>query len=106
MIYNKLFPVSLTFSTNLIPEKFESEVYSDSSLKCAIQELGACEAYMYLKNPDSKQFWLGHPIIDTVRVLIVGWDKDNWLIQYNGEIYRLPFIHFMELKTIKAAPFN
>jgi hypothetical protein len=106
MTYNKLFPVSLSYQTRLIPKDFESKVYSDQSLKCAIWELGACEAYMYLKNPDSKQFWLGHPIIDTVRVLIVGWDKDNWLIQYNDEIYRLPFIHFMELKTIKAAPFN
>ena len=61
---------------------------------------------MYLKSPDSKQFWLGHPIIDTVKVLIVGWDKDNWLIKYNDITYQLPFIHFMELKTIKAAPFN
>jgi len=36
MTYNKLFPVSLTYLTDLIPEKFESEVYSDNSLKCAI----------------------------------------------------------------------
>ena len=106
MTYNKLFPVSLTYLTDLVPEKFESEVYSDNSLKCAIQELGACEAYMYLKSPGSEQFWLGHSIIDTVKVLIVGWDRDNWLINYNDEIYHLPFIHFMELKTIKAAPFN
>ena len=106
MTYDKLFPVSLTYSTDLIPEKFELEVYSDNSLKCAIWELGACEAYMYLKSPGSEQFWLGHSTIDTVKVLIVGWDRNNWLINYNDEIYRLPFIHFMELKTIKAAPFN
>ena len=54
MTYNKLFPVSLSYQTNLIPKDFKSEVYSDHSLKCAIWELGACKAEMYLKNPNSK----------------------------------------------------
>ena len=58
MTYNKLFPVSLNYQTKLIPKEFKSEIYSDNSLKCAIQELGACKAYMYLKNSNSKQFWL------------------------------------------------
>ena len=106
MTYNKLFPVSLSYQTTLIPENFESEVYSDHSLKCAIWELGACKASMYLKNPNSKQFWLGHPVIDTVEVFVIGWNNDSWIIRYNDDTYYLPFIHFMELKTIKAAPFN
>jgi hypothetical protein len=106
MVYTKLFPVSLTYTTNVFPEKFDTNIFNDNFLKCAILELGACKAFMYLKSPGSKCFWLGEKIIDTVEVLIIGWDKDNWLIQYNGEVYRLPFIHFMELKTIKAAPFN
>ena len=68
MTYNKLFPVSLNYQTKLIPKEFKSELYSDNSLKCAIQELGACKAYMYLKNSNSKQFWLGYSIIDIVEV--------------------------------------
>ena len=106
MTYNKLFPVSLNYQTKLIPKEFKSEIYSDNSLKCAIQELGACKAYMYLKNPNSKQFWLGYSIIDIVEVFIIGWNSDNWIIKYNNSIYYLPFIHFIELKTIRAAPFN
>ena len=61
---------------------------------------------MYLKNSNSKQFWLGYHIIDIVEVFIIGWNSDNWIIKYNNNIYYLPFIHFIELKTIKAAPFN
>lgn len=106
MVYYKLFPVSESYTTDLIPVTFETDVFADNSLKCAILELGACKAIMSLKSPDSKQFWIGERIKDTVEVLIIGWNDNNWIIKYNNKIYYLPYIHFMELKTIKAAPFN
>ena len=106
MTYSKLFPVSAFYTTGIIPDNFEQDIYADNSLKCAIWELGACKAYMYLKDPDSKQFWIGQRILDTVEVFIIGWNKDGWTIRYNDNTYCLPYIHFMELKTIKAAPFN
>jgi hypothetical protein len=54
MTYSKLFPVSASYTTGIIPDNFELNIYADNSLKCAIWELGACKAYMYLKDPDSK----------------------------------------------------
>ena len=106
MTYDKLFPVSLTYTTNVFPEKYDLNIYNDNFLKCAILELGACKAFMYLKSPESKQFWIGERIQDIVEVFIIGWNENNWVIKYDDKIYYLPYIHFMELKTIKAASQN
>lgn len=106
MTYYKLFPVSEFFVSNIIPEMFETDVYADNILKCAILELGACKALMNLKSPDSKYFWLGTITKELVEVLIIGWSKNGWTIKYNNKQYCLPYEHFIELKTIKAAPFN
>lgn len=106
MTYYKLFPVSQSYVTDLIPEVFETNIFADNVLKCAIVELGACKAVMNLKSPDSKQFWIGTITKEQVEVFIIGWSINGWTIKYNGQTYTLPFEHFMELKTIKAAPFN
>ena len=106
MTYYKLFPVSESYITDLIPEMFDTDIYTDNSLKCAIIELGVCKAIMSLKSPDSKQFWIGTITKELVEVFIVGWSKNGWTIKYNDKLYCLPYEHFMELKTIKAAPFN
>lgn len=89
MTYNKLFPVSESFITNLIPETFETNIYSDNSLKCAIVELGVCKANFHNKE-----------------VFVIGWNKNSWIIKCNNKLQYLPYEHFIELKTIKAAPFN
>lgn len=106
MTYHKIFPVSQQYLSTIIPETFETDIYSDSSLKCAIIELGICKANMYLKSPNSKQFWIGTTIKDQIEVYIVGWTDNSWIIKYKDTVYYLPFHHFIELRNIKAGPLN
>lgn len=102
MSYNKIFPTSLQFNTDKIPDEFGSSVYSEHSLRAALVENGQCIAKMRLKSPESKQFWIGTISKAIVDVNIVGWNDNNYIIKYNDTIYYLPKIHFRELMDIQT----
>lgn len=102
MSYNKIFPTSLQFNTDKIPDEFGSSVYSEHSLRAALVENGQCIAKMRLKSPESKQFWIGTISKAIVDVNIVGWNDSSYIIKYNDNTYYLPKIHFMELMDIQT----
>lgn len=76
----------------------------EAEIRQTIKQQGACKAKMNLREKNSKQFWIGKISQQLVDVLITGWDNENWIIEYDGNTYKLPFYHFIEIE--KATTLN